>query len=298
MRSPKSGDKPKGGKNRSRESLSSRDAGLVAPSSDVSNTRNLPENETGSPSLHGRHIDNTRALEDAIDRNLTGFRKKNLTINELHELQKSVSSKSAGVNALNNRTDLLDYKTPLSFYKRMDKTPAFFLTEFLKTEGITPAEMPRLISAILRIVRDFKTSALDTTTQNTDLSQSELASFKAHALAHPWVPRSGITPSAHIAKYFKKWLKRGLKREHIVEAQPNLAAGYATEISRYPERRVKGIANAPLEKLPAGAPRPLSTRPVIELSDAEKEVRRQKDAAKKRRSRANQKARQGPPPSP
>jgi tetratricopeptide (TPR) repeat protein len=118
------------------------------------------------------------------------------------------------------------------------------------------------------------------------LSETDLEIFRSHAKAHPWKSRSGIAPSAHIEATFGQWLGRGLMREHIVEVQPNLAGAYATEISRDPTKRIKSLGvRPPMEKLPVGAPRAASMRPVAELSEAEKTLRREKKAGAQKRWR-------------
>jgi hypothetical protein len=116
------------------------------------------------------------------------------------------------------------------------------------------------------------------------LSDRELSRFFAHAAANKWDSNSGVAPSAHIKSTFVKWLGRGLWREHIVKAQPNLANAYATEVSRDPSKRVEGLAVRPHKK-PAGSPRPLSVRLVAELSEAERELRREAERTKKQRWR-------------
>jgi hypothetical protein len=118
------------------------------------------------------------------------------------------------------------------------------------------------------------------------LSEAALAAFKAHAAANQWNPESEpyVAPSAFIKKTFKKWLKRGLTRKHIEDAQRNLAGAYSTEVSRDSSKRVEGLISA-RETLPVGAPRPPSGRPVAELSEKAKAERREKKAAAQRRWR-------------
>jgi tetratricopeptide (TPR) repeat protein len=116
------------------------------------------------------------------------------------------------------------------------------------------------------------------------LSPGQLKAFLAHAAANPWDSDSGVAPSAHIKTTFKKWLGRGLWREHIVKAQPNLAGAYAAEVSRDPGKRVEGLAVRPHKK-PAGSPRPLSVRLVAELSEPERELKREAERMRKKRWR-------------
>lgn len=121
------------------------------------------------------------------------------------------------------------------------------------------------------------------------LSEAELAAFMAHAASHQWNPKSEEkeSPSAFIAKTFKAWLGRGLRLKHIRAAQKNLAGAYSMEVNRAPSNRVAGLI-ATLEMLPVGAPRPPSSRPIAELSEAEKAERRRREAANTRRYRLKQ----------
>jgi hypothetical protein len=120
------------------------------------------------------------------------------------------------------------------------------------------------------------------------LRPHELTEFLAHAAAHPWDGNSGVRPSDHIKTQFAKWIALGLSRTDIVAAQPNLAQAYATETSRYPERRVKGLVVRP-HKLPPGAKPAISMRPVWQLTKKELEAKRALERAKKQRQRQRQK---------
>lgn len=122
------------------------------------------------------------------------------------------------------------------------------------------------------------------------LNPRQLSAFLAHAVANKWDGKSGVAPSEHIKATFAKWLGRGLWREHIVKAQPNLASAYAAEVSRDPSKRVEGLAVRP-HKLPPGAPRAPSARPIAELSEAEKIARREKKAAAQQRWRLGRQSR-------
>jgi hypothetical protein len=116
------------------------------------------------------------------------------------------------------------------------------------------------------------------------LNPRQLSAFMAHAAANPWDSNSGVAPSAHIKTTFKKWLGRGLWREHIVKAQPNLAGAYAAEVSRDPSKRVEGLV-VRVHKLPPGAKRALSMRLVAEMSEEERELKRAIDRERKQRQR-------------
>jgi hypothetical protein len=121
------------------------------------------------------------------------------------------------------------------------------------------------------------------------LSAADLAAFMAHAASHQWNRESKpkVAPSAFIAETFKDWLGRGLMLKHIRAAQKNLAGAYSMEVNRAPSKRVAGLIVIQ-EKLPVGAPRPPSSRPIAELSEAEKAERRRREAANTRRYRLKQ----------
>ncbi|MHB8270224.1 tetratricopeptide repeat protein [Bradyrhizobium sp.] len=126
------------------------------------------------------------------------------------------------------------------------------------------------------------------------LSETELAEFRAHAAANKWDSSSGVAPSTHIKTTFAKWLGRGLSRQDIVKVQSNLAGAYATEVSRDPSKRVEGLAVVD-RKLPPGAPRPPSARPIAELTEAEKVVRRKRKAEAQKRWRLGLQSSAGAP---
>jgi hypothetical protein len=154
-----------------------------------------------------------------------------------------------------------------------------------KDEGLV--QEPQIPTDAADIARQLKAAAaeVETTQQlETRLSPSELNEFFAHAAANPWDSSSSVAPSAHIKTTFATWLGRGLARGDIVMAQPNLAGAYATEVSRDPGKRVEGLAVNPHKK-PAGSPRPPSLRLIAELSDAERELRREAERLKKKRWR-------------
>jgi hypothetical protein len=152
----------------------------------------------------------------------------------------------------------------------------------LETPGISGAKDEGLVQEPQREIAD---AGVETARrQERQLSTAELGKFLVHAAANKWDSNSGVAPSAHIKTTFAKWLGRGLWREHIVKAQPNLASAYAAEVSRDPSKRVEGLAVRP-HKLPAGSPRPLSVRLVAELSEAERELRREAERTKKKRWR-------------
>jgi hypothetical protein len=120
------------------------------------------------------------------------------------------------------------------------------------------------------------------------LRPHELSEFLAHAAAHPWDSNGSVRPSDHIKTQFAKWLKLGLSRSDLVTAQPNLAQAYATETSRNPARRIKGLVVRP-HKLPPGAKPAISMRPVWQLTKKELEAKRTLEREKKQRQRHRQK---------
>jgi len=123
------------------------------------------------------------------------------------------------------------------------------------------------------------------------LSEDELNAFRAHAEAHPWQPRCGISPSAFIRKEFAAWLGHGLKREHVVHAQPKLAEAYGGEIRRHPENRIKELIERP-RNLPPGTPakRSGARKLAAELSPEELAIRRKKVREQTSLSRARAKS--------
>jgi hypothetical protein len=133
-----------------------------------------------------------------------------------------------------------------------------------------------------------KETKAETTVPHPQLSDADLAEFMAYAKAdkNQWISRLGVAPSEHIATKFTKWLGKGLMREHVAEAQPNLAMAYAREIGRHPDRKVEGLGARPAQKLQPGAPRPPSRRPVAELSETEQAERRHQKNEQQRRWRA------------
>jgi hypothetical protein len=156
------------------------------------------------------------------------------------------------------------------------------LHNYLKSQGVPEPLQPQLAAKIDRLVKAELTGREVAPT----LSKTELAAFMTHAASHQWNAESKpkVAPSAFIAETFKDWLGRGLRLKHIRAAQKNLASAYSTEVSREPSKRVAGLSVAQ-EKLPVGAPRPPSIRPVAELSEKEKAEKRPRDAAKMRRWR-------------
>jgi ApaG protein len=158
------------------------------------------------------------------------------------------------------------------------------LNDYLKSLGVTQPIHPELVAEIDAFVLRRVKGEVVGHEAAPKLSEAALAAFKAHAKENQWNPESAGSPSAFIKETFKKWLGRGLRLKDIRDGQKNLAGAYSTEVSRDPSKRVKNLI-VTLEKLPAGAPRPASSRPVAELSGKEKAEKRQRDAAKMRRWR-------------
>jgi hypothetical protein len=156
----------------------------------------------------------------------------------------------------------------------------------VETTGISGAKDEGLVHEPQRTIRY---AGIETAQRSErQLSPRQLSEFIAYAAAHAWDSNSGVRPSDHIKTQFAKWLALGLSRADIIAAQPNLAQAYATETSRYPARRVKGLIVRP-HKLPPGAKPALSTRPVWQLTKKELEAKRALERAKKQRQRQRQK---------
>jgi hypothetical protein len=164
-------------------------------------------------------------------------------------------------------------------------------------ERLACAENPTLVPKIRELLDSYKIQARAVATSaKRKLSEASLNEFRKHALAHPWIARSGIRPSTHIQTVFKKWLGKGLSRQHIVKVQPKLAGAYATEVSRDPNKRVKSLL-VHTHRLPPGTLRPLSMRTVAELSEEELKEKRTHAAAKQARWRQKKRARENQGPS-
>jgi len=172
------------------------------------------------------------------------------------------------------------------YEKPSDNRPAMgLLHEYFNERNVPVSKRPEL-TAKFELLAAEAAGRAETAPK---LSEAELAAFKAHAAANQWNPESEpkVSASAFIKETFKDWLGRGLTRKHIFDAQENLAGAYSTEVSRDPRKRIEGLI-ASREKLPVGAPRPPSIRPVAELSEKEKAERREKKTAAQRRWRKKQ----------
>lgn len=118
------------------------------------------------------------------------------------------------------------------------------------------------------------------------ISEADLAEFKAHAKAHPWDSESGKAPSAHIQFEFNKWFGRGLSLDHIAAVERDLVAEYKKEIIRNPRKRIRALTKP--HKLPPGKSRATSRKLAAELSPEERTARCAKNKTHKVLSRGRQ----------
>jgi len=190
-----------------------------------------------------------------------------------------------------HRGDWQDVQNMQSKTKNLLQDAPALLSYYLERRGVPRDLRPYLIEQFEHLVDRAKAeiSLPSATASAAELSDADLAAFEAHSEAHPWKPRSGVSPSAFIESEFSEWLGRGLQRAHITRAQPKLAAAYATELRRDPSKRAKGLIEQP-HKLPVGAARPVTARLVAELSDEEKLKRRAIERQNKARQRLRKRA--------
>jgi hypothetical protein len=144
-------------------------------------------------------------------------------------------------------------------------------------------EVPHAVAPIERALRIAKGEVARIPDPPARLSQRQLGQFHAYAKAHPWDAKHNFTASQFIQHHYANWIGTKdaldnwigatLWREDIAAIEPRLAAAYATEVGRHPNRIVAGLYVRP-HKLPANAPRSMSGRRVDELSGDEIEARR------------------------
>jgi hypothetical protein len=118
------------------------------------------------------------------------------------------------------------------------------------------------------------------------MSDEDLAKFRAYAEAHPWNSDEQTYASSYIRTHFDRWLGNGLTLEIIGSVNAELVRSYKEEILHNPRKRVRALTQP--HQLPTGSKRALSARLVSEMTPEELEIRRLQERQKKARYRTAQ----------